>query len=101
MCCPTLAGSGTNVWLKTRRVFLALASAIAGCSLPLAGHLVVDPAVGLLHAVAELGVGLPAEEFLDQRVVAVAAVHALGGRQVVVPLKLDAGDLLDDVDELV
>src|SRR5205085_1354474 len=93
MCCPTLAGSGTNVWLSTRRVLRSsFAITWSGPASPwslLAGHLIVDPAVGLLHAVAEAGVGLPAEELLDQRVVTIAAVHALGGRQVVVPLQLD------------
>ena len=47
--------------------------------LAFAGHLVVNPAIGFFHAVAQLGVGLPAEELFDQRVVAVAAVDALGG----------------------
>ena len=38
----------------------------------------VDPVIGPLHAVAEPDAGRPAEILLDQRVVAVAAVHALG-----------------------
>ena len=64
-------------------------------------HLVFDPGVGLRQAVAQADGGLPAEYFLNERVVAVAAVDALGGVEVVVALELDAGDLFDDVDELV
>ena len=41
------------------------------------------------------------EFFEDQGVVAIAAVDALGGVEVVVALQLDAGDLLDDVDQLI
>src|SRR5207245_2994505 len=64
-------------------------------------HLVIDPAVGLLEAVAKAGVGLPAEDLFDEGVVGVAAVDALGGREVVVAFELDAADLLDDIDELI
>src|SRR5687768_17807528 len=41
--------------------------------------LLVDPLVRLLHPVAELGVRLPAVDLAEEGVVAVAAVHALGG----------------------
>src|SRR5688500_12610743 len=110
MCCPTLAGSGTKTWERTRRVFdfaalimqndecrmqnedgekaslFVLHSAFCLLTLLLrraARHLVVDPAVGDLEAVAEPRVRLPAEDLVDQRVVAVAAVDALGGVEVV------------------
>ena len=47
------------------------------------------------------GARLPAELPLDHGVVAVAAAHALGGVELVVPLELDAGDPLDHVHQLV
>ena len=43
----------------------------------------------------------PSPQLLDQRVVAVAAAHALGRVELVAALELHAGDLLDDVDQLV
>src|SRR5271163_1512163 len=42
--------------------------------LSLAGHLVVDPAIGLFHSYAQLGIGFPVHQLFDQGVVAVAAV---------------------------
>src|SRR6266508_1327826 len=65
------------------------------------GQLVVDPPVGALEPVLERNRRLPAEQLADERVVAVPAADALGLGQVVPPLELDAGDLLDDVDEAV
>ena len=73
----------------------------AGTAPYLRQYSVVDPVVGLLHAVAERDAGLPAQILLDQRVVAVAAVHALGGVRLYLRFELHAGDLLDDVDEAV
>src|SRR5207253_2663596 len=61
----------------------------------------VDPAVRLLEPGLERGRRLPAEPLEDERVVAVAAADSLRSRAVVVPLQLDARDLLDDVDEAV
>src|ERR1035437_6055057 len=52
---------------------------------------VEDPAVGLFEAVFEAGVGFPAEAFLDEGVVGVAAVDAFGGGEVVVAFEGDAG----------
>src|SRR5262245_58381121 len=116
MCWPTLAGSGTKTWLRTRSVFGRLVMAEkkrgdAGVAptglhlnllrLRLARHLVVDPAVGLFQTVAELRIRLPAEDLVDQRVVAVAAGDALGGVEIVVALELHAGDRLGHIDELV
>ena len=43
--------------------------------------------------------GAQFEQLLDQRVVAVAAAHALGRVELVGALELHAGDLLDDVDQ--
>src|SRR5580693_10156820 len=40
------------------------------------GHLVVDPLVGLLHAILETDGRRPVHQLLDQGVVAVAAAHA-------------------------
>src|SRR5437762_9496607 len=56
------------------------------------GDLVVNPLIRLLHPVLELRVRLPAEDLLDQRVVAVPAIDALGCIQVVAALQLDPGD---------
>ncbi len=64
-------------------------------------HFIFDPGVGLGEAVAELDGGFPVELFADQGVVAVAAVDAFGRVEIVVALELDAGDLFNDVDELV
>ena len=66
-----------------------------------AGQLVVDPGVRLLEPGGERRARLPAESLADERVVGVAAAHALGRIEVVAPLEPHAGDLLDDVDELV
>src|SRR5262245_52243020 len=97
MCCPTLAGSGTNAWQMTRMCGRLEASVARAPRL----DLVVNPAIRLLHPVAKPGVGLPAEDLLDEGVVGVATIDALGSRQVVLALELDLGDLLDDVDQLV
>ena len=78
-------------WLARRRV----------APHPCAGDLVVDPAIGLLHAVAKRDARRPAETLHDQRVVAVAAVDALRGGQVVSALQFDAGNVFDDVHQLV
>src|ERR1700738_1851756 len=42
------------------------------------GHLVVDPLVGLLHAVLETDGGRPVHQLLDQLFLAVAGARALG-----------------------
>src|SRR5712692_4912390 len=68
-----------------------------GIMLVTADHLVVNPAVGFLQAVAQTDAGFPAQILLNERVVAVTAVHALGRVQVVGPLQLDTGDRLHDV----
>src|SRR3954468_10514200 len=65
------------------------------------GHLLVDPAVGLFHAVPEADRRRPSELFLDERVLAAAPAHAFWRAQVVTPLQFHAGDLFDDVDQLV
>src|ERR1043166_3721359 len=65
------------------------------------GDLVVDPRVGFFQAIAQTDVRFPVQIFFDQRVVAVAAVHALGRLEIVPALELDAGDGFDDVDEAV
>jgi hypothetical protein len=64
-------------------------------------HLFLDPGVGPGEAVAELDRRCPVEFLLDESVVAVAAVDALGSVELVVALELDARDLFRDVDELV
>src|SRR5690242_2037952 len=62
-------------------------------------HLVVDPGVRLLQPVAQARARRPTQEALDPRVIAVAPVDPLGGVEVVAPLQLDSGDVLDEVDE--
>src|SRR5688572_11860652 len=62
---------------------------------------VVDPAVGPLHPVPQAYRRLPAQLPLDHGVVRIPAVDALGRPEVVRPLQLDAGDLLDDAHQLV
>ena len=61
----------------------------------------MDPGVGFFEAGAEGDGGLPAEKFLDEGVVAAAAADAFGGVEFVVALEFDAGDVFDEVDELV
>src|SRR5207302_1974214 len=63
------------------------------------GDLIEDPAVGALETVDEADARLPAKVLEDQRIVARAPANPLRGREVVAPGDLDAGDLLDDVDE--
>src|SRR5262249_43673465 len=63
--------------------------------------LIVDPTVGLFEPRAQRGVRLPAEVLLDERVVAVASVHALGSAQIVVSFKPDAGKALRQVHQLI
>src|SRR5438034_2990502 len=65
------------------------------------GDLVINPAVGLFHAVTKAGAGLPAEVLPKKRVVAVATVDTLGRLQIVNALELGAGDLFNDVHQLV
>src|SRR5437879_13444659 len=64
-------------------------------------HLVFDPGVGQGEAFSQTDGRRPVEFFLNERVVAVAAVDAFGGAEIVAALEFDAGDLFDDVDELV
>ena len=82
-------------WLRGVRHFARLLLGVAR------DDLVVDPRVGLLQAGAELDVWLPAECFLDERVVGVAAVYAFGGVEFVAALELDACDAFHRVHELV
>src|SRR5439155_8515684 len=63
--------------------------------------LVVDPSVRLLHTVAKLYRRCPTELLSNECVVAAAAAHSLGRRQVVPSRETDAGDFFDDVDQLV
>ena len=63
--------------------------------------LVVDPPVGLLHAHPERRVRFPSEIFLDQRIVAVPAVHSLWGAQIVFSLQLNSRNRFRDVHQLI
>src|SRR5713226_1172839 len=63
--------------------------------------LVVDPAVSLLHALAEPNGRFPAERVPHPVVVGVASVDSLWGAEVVAALEMNTGDLFDDVHELV
>src|SRR5688572_29861233 len=64
-------------------------------------ELIIDPGVRALHAVAQARAGLPVEVAADERVVAIAAVDAPGGVELVATLKPNAGDLFDHVDQAV
>lgn len=66
-----------------------------------ADHFVVDPPVGDFEAVAKLGAWFPAKDFLDERIVAIATIDAFGGAEVVVALEFDAGDIFNDIHELI
>ena len=67
----------------------------------LGSHLVVNPAISFFHAVAQPGVWRPAEQLLDFSVVAVAAINAFGRLQIIASFELDAGNLLNDVNQTV
>ncbi len=68
----------------------------------LAGHiLVVNPGVGFFKAGAQGRIGLPIEILLDESVVAIAAVDALGSAEVVISFEFYAGDAFHDVHQLI
>src|ERR1700742_2743577 len=71
------------------------------CEHVLSEHLLFNPGVGFFHAFAKLDGGLPVELFENFSVVAVAAVDAFGRAEIVGALEPDAGDLFNDVHELV
>src|SRR5678815_4392582 len=58
--------------------------------------LVVNPGVRFFQTLPQGNVGLPSQIFLDERIVAVPAHHALGCVQIVDALQLDLGDILHD-----
>ena len=65
------------------------------------GHLVVDPGVGFFHAGAQSSVRFPPKIFLDEGIVAVSAIDAFGRLQIIASFELDAGNLLNDVNQTV
>src|SRR5450631_2288202 len=65
------------------------------------GVLLADPGIGGGHACPQRRPGLPAEDVLDEGVVAVPAGHALWRTEVIRTGQADPGDLLDDRDQLV
>ena len=62
-------------------------------------HLVEDPCVGLFEGGPEGDRRLPAELAFDQCIVAAPAANALRGVELIIPLDLDPGDFLDEIDE--
>src|SRR5207244_2032642 len=66
-----------------------------------AGHLVVDPAIGLFQAFTQTNGRLPPEHLLDASVVAIASVHAFGRAQVVSAFQFHPANVFDDIDELI
>ena len=62
-------------------------------------HLIINPGVGFFHAIAQPRVRLPSQIFLDQRIVAVAAVDTLWRLQIIGALELNTGNVLDDIDQ--
>src|SRR5579871_2061410 len=66
-----------------------------------ADQLVVHPLVRLLEAILKRDRRLPPQDLLDAGVVTIPTAHALRSTEIVDTLQLDAGDVLNDVDELV
>ena len=51
------------------------------------------------HAIHQFDAGLPAEVFLDLRVVTIAPIDSFGRIQLVLAFEFQAGNLLDDIDQ--
>src|SRR5205823_4939879 len=64
-------------------------------------HLLVNPAVGLLHAVPQADGRRPAELLINKCIVAAAAANAFGRVHLVAPLDPDPSDVLHHVDQLI
>ena len=64
-------------------------------------HFIMNPAISAFESIAQLYRRFPAENFLDQRVIAVAAVHAFRRIEIVIPLQFHPGDIFHDVDQLI
>ena len=60
-----------------------------------------DPIVCLFKSDPEWDIRLPVKGLLNHGVVAIPAIHSLRGREIVVPFDLDAGDVLNDLNELI
>lgn len=92
-----------NVCERMRRVFTGYLSREGAelFGLLVADHFVVNPAVGHFEPVAQLGARFPAEDLLDEGIVAVAPIDAFRGAQVVVALQLNARDIFNDIHELI
>ncbi len=70
-------GFHEDSWLReVRDLFRFLASS----------HLIVDPAVGDFEAIAQFGARFPAEDLLDEGIVAVATIDAFGRVEIVITL---------------
>src|SRR5215471_3104443 len=65
------------------------------------GYLIVNPAIRTLQTITQTRRWFPSKNFLNQGVVAVAAVHAFRRGRVVIPFQLQTGDVLDNIDELI
>src|ERR1700730_1162391 len=63
--------------------------------------LLFDPLIGMPKALVERRVGLPFQDLLDERVVAVAAADAARGAEIVLPLEPDAGYSFHLADQLI
>src|SRR5262249_41817653 len=64
-------------------------------------QLVVDPSIGLLHALHERNRGSPTELLLDHRIVAAAPADSFRRVEIEATLQPHSGNPLDDVDQLV
>ena len=64
-------------------------------------HFIMNPAISAFESVAQTCGRFPVENLLDQRVVAVAAVHAFGRGEIVTAFQFHPGDLFHDVDQLI
>src|SRR6266480_2859182 len=69
--------------------------------LSLRQHFVVNPAIRFLYPLAQANRRLPSHNLLDAGVVAVPAIHAFWGAQIVSALESHAGNFFHDVHQLI
>src|SRR5581483_3834408 len=98
--CSNKDGAGDSGWLLVRcKSVYRLREGESLCGFR--RHLLVNPRVGPLESVAQTRGRFPAKNFLDERVVAVAAVNAFRRFQVVTAFQFHACDVFDKIDKLI
>src|SRR6266849_1121311 len=63
--------------------------------------LVINPTIRFFETCPQRRLGLPTKIFLDQSVIAVPAIHALGRAKIVISLQLDSGNFLRHIRQLI